>query len=610
MRPDTQSLRGGESRALPSALARTCRATFLCLILWTSVAHGWLYLKRIAFLPFGLRMHGMVVLMDSDQDGLGELTYKAHAEGSGMATWEIAEYCPVNQFEVVRIDTGVYPLPANPVRGNFEPHAAADVDRDGLVEVVGEVLLRDTMIPANLRAVCTVEPSVLGNLPDTFNWFYVDTAPVHGSPWRIVTDLDQDSLLEITTFNECHMSTAIFENVADNKESLVYCAPPYTPHIWGDFDQNGRMDLVIDHYGDEYILECRGDNQYAVVCTVSSEPWTNQHDWFTGRDVDRNGKPEFFVVYYRYLAGKDYLCMFEAVAEHQYTRYLIDSLVHYYGDCWPVSVCADLDGDGFEELVWARSKVVQVMQPTGPHQFETVFTWTSDHAPDDQSTRCNVADFNRNGYTELYIGGNLKTSILEVEAIRLHYPNLGEQLVAGDTCMVHWSVITPPPCDSVSLFFKSDPVVPEGEWFYRLDTIAAGLDTGITTWPWVVPDTTLDSAWILLIAYGPGWQYSESRIPISILQTGMAERSKQVAPAPLPEPTIVGGVLWLGQSGDRPSVGGTVPVLLLDAAGRVVMDLVPGRNDIRHLAPGVYFVRTADSGKRSAVSVRKVVIQR
>ncbi|UCG42740.1 MAG: hypothetical protein JSU73_12905 [candidate division WOR-3 bacterium] len=68
---------------------------------------------------------------------------------------------------------------------------------------------------------------------------------------------------------------------------------------------------------------------------------------------------------------------------------------------------------------------------------------------------------------------------------------------------------------------------------------------------------------------------------------------------------------------------------LLDITGRKVMSL-PGafasgasgavrRHDIRHIAPGVYFCRptagsasswSADSGKRPAVSVRKVVIQR
>jgi YVTN family beta-propeller protein len=47
---------------------------------------------------------------------------------------------------------------------------------------------------------------------------------------------------------------------------------------------------------------------------------------------------------------------------------------------------------------------------------------------------------------------------------------------------------------------------------------------------------------------------------------------------------------------------------LLDITGRRVMALQPGPNDIRHLAPGIYFVRTAEGGGRSAV--RKVVVQK
>jgi hypothetical protein len=52
---------------------------------------------------------------------------------------------------------------------------------------------------------------------------------------------------------------------------------------------------------------------------------------------------------------------------------------------------------------------------------------------------------------------------------------------------------------------------------------------------------------------------------------------------------------------------GTESAVLLDICGRRVMSLQPGENDIRHLAPGIYCLRSADSGMRSAV--RKVVIQ-
>ena len=52
---------------------------------------------------------------------------------------------------------------------------------------------------------------------------------------------------------------------------------------------------------------------------------------------------------------------------------------------------------------------------------------------------------------------------------------------------------------------------------------------------------------------------------------------------------------------------------LLDVSGRKVLDLHSGANDVRALAPGVYFVRsepTAVSRGPSAVSVRKVVVTR
>jgi len=45
--------------------------------------------------------------------------------------------------------------------------------------------------------------------------------------------------------------------------------------------------------------------------------------------------------------------------------------------------------------------------------------------------------------------------------------------------------------------------------------------------------------------------------------------------------------------------------MLLDITGRRVADLHPGANDIRHLAPGVYFVR-----REGNKMTTKVVIQR
>jgi YVTN family beta-propeller protein len=72
--------------------------------------------------------------------------------------------------------------------------------------------------------------------------------------------------------------------------------------------------------------------------------------------------------------------------------------------------------------------------------------------------------------------------------------------------------------------------------------------------------------------------------------------------------TIVRGVLNLQVDSRRHSA---YRAELLDISGRKVMDLDPGANDVRALAPGVYFVRDAEAqAQAQAQAVRKVVVTR
>jgi len=74
-------------------------------------------------------------------------------------------------------------------------------------------------------------------------------------------------------------------------------------------------------------------------------------------------------------------------------------------------------------------------------------------------------------------------------------------------------------------------------------------------------------------------------------------------------PSVVRDVLFLPKMGTVPS--GTVPIFasLLDANGRKVTDLHAGANDVRVLAPGVYFVREQPEASSSRPrAVRKIVL--
>jgi hypothetical protein len=68
-------------------------------------------------------------------------------------------------------------------------------------------------------------------------------------------------------------------------------------------------------------------------------------------------------------------------------------------------------------------------------------------------------------------------------------------------------------------------------------------------------------------------------------------------------PTVMHGVLVLGAVGSRQNTG--YEAQLLDISGRKVLSLHPGANDVRALAPGIYFVREAYTQ-----TVRKIVIAR
>ena len=69
--------------------------------------------------------------------------------------------------------------------------------------------------------------------------------------------------------------------------------------------------------------------------------------------------------------------------------------------------------------------------------------------------------------------------------------------------------------------------------------------------------------------------------------------------------SVVRGVLFLPEASSRKPEAAS---WLLDVSGRKVVDIHPGANDVRALAPGVYFVREAQAqAQAQARAVRKVV---
>jgi hypothetical protein len=293
-----------------------------------------------------------------------------------------------------------------------------------------------------------------------------------------------------------------------------------------------------------------------------------------------------------------------------YRRIVVDSVC--VNNFYPLgrSTCADIDGDGIEELIWATATALHVYKADAGGRLVPVGGWYNYLNPGDPAClNVNAADVNYDGYKEVVVAYLRKAAVLEVEAIQVLTPSRRIAYNPGDTCRISWETFNPPRCDSVSLFLRTDTT-------YELDTIAHGLTPDDTPYVWVVPDTRADSAYVMAIAYGPGWQYDESDSAIRILGTGISEerplrvRELQLDVTPNPARELVHVSLDL-------SASLPVGVTVLDLAGRRVATLASGRlgpgryqavwnrqdNQGRKLPAGVYFVRLAAGEKTRLVKL-------
>jgi hypothetical protein len=98
---------------------------------------------------------------------------------------------------------------------------------------------------------------------------------------------------------------------------------------------------------------------------------------------------------------------------------------------------------------------------------------------------------------------------------------------------------------------------------------------------------------------------------------GIREGTKSQVEMTKALPTVVRNILFLPRdmTGKRglyrasERSEGLSPFSLLDASGRKVMSLRPGANDVRGLAPGVYFVREEpQAASLKPQAIRKVVL--
>jgi DNA-binding beta-propeller fold protein YncE len=134
------------------------------------------------------------------------------------------------------------------------------------------------------------------------------------------------------------------------------------------------------------------------------------------------------------------------------------------------------------------------------------------------------------------------------------------------------------------------------------------MDGASNVWKTTIAVGMYPTALVCFPESGRAYVANEGSMSISVLRDTMPSgvEEQHADPRSMGAATVVRAVLFLPLAS---SVEREVSGVLLDVSGRKVMDLLPGANDVRALAPGVYFVREAQA-QAQAQAIQKVVITR
>jgi len=205
-----------------------------------------------------------------------------------------------------------------------------------------------------------------------------------------------------TVICEYNQATNNFEPIFE----LAYPTGSSSGYAIEDFDLDNKTDIVyggID--GEAFVIEADSEHNYSLVWEKVIGGHSSYMQMATN-DIDKNGKPEFWVSSITYNGVMDVTnaTSFEYIGDNEYKEtYRIDFVgVYplYAGNIFSL----DVDKDGTEELVFCISDYVFIMQFRGNYlnpSYE-IFYMTRDNLPGG-FIGVTMYDLDKDGYEELLI---------------------------------------------------------------------------------------------------------------------------------------------------------------------------------------------------------------
>lgn len=232
-------------------------------------------------------------------------------------------------------------------------------------------------------------------------------------------DFDGDEYTDLLFANSGWPDVHIFEyNPVINNFDSIYRFDVNEPPPWGnsgfsvaDFDLDGKTDIVFGTgRGNVFVLEAEGDNQYTDSWQGSVE--SNHayiHTW--SNDIDKNGKPEFWVLadaYYNGI-GTTRITIFETNGDNSYQAVGRVDLVGVFSFYAGTMQAVDIDNDGIQEITVCIDGNFLILKFNGSrdhHTYEVYYIKQNELSTQDEYqvyTGATIYDLQNTGENEILI---------------------------------------------------------------------------------------------------------------------------------------------------------------------------------------------------------------
>lgn len=297
-----------------------------------------------------------------------------------------------------------YELPTVFVKGIY------DIKKNGSKEIFILSYIDDDTISYHRYPVYKSDTACI--LPTTLDfYFYEDTLQINNLAFG---DWDNNGINECayTAISDTPMcAIAEYRDSINNFEELFRFSSIFESDISGfaidDFDQDDKTELVISSGpGNVFVIENKGENDYSIVNQFPF-PTPNTYMQTATKDLDENGKPEFWIGGQDFSEGITVFQCYETDGNNSYKmvarielRYLV-SFYNYYIQS------SDIDDDGKEELIISIGNEILILKFVGSpnnHQYKIWYAKFGEATqPGAQFYPATIADLNGDGKKDLLI---------------------------------------------------------------------------------------------------------------------------------------------------------------------------------------------------------------